>query len=84
MKSLSTLDAKVENREEMKGKMEKEKGEESYRTATTSYPCCISALGEFEGSWSYDPHGRKINFIFGKKPFGVVFFYPKAFLLPPE
>ena len=24
-----------------------------YRTATTSYPCCCQALGEFKGSWSY-------------------------------
>ena len=24
-----------------------------YRTATTFYPCCLPALGEFKGSWSY-------------------------------
>ncbi len=24
----------------------------AHRTATTSYPCCIPALGEFRGSWS--------------------------------
>jgi len=24
-----------------------------YRTATTTYPCCGQALGEFGGSWSY-------------------------------
>ena len=24
-----------------------------YRTATTFYPCCGQALGEFKGSWSY-------------------------------
>ena len=34
----------------------KKKSEESYQTATTSYPCCVSTLGEFKGSWLYDPH----------------------------
>ena len=24
-----------------------------YRTATTTYPCCLPALGEFCRSWSY-------------------------------
>ncbi len=24
-----------------------------YRTATTTYPCCLPTLGEFSGSWSY-------------------------------
>ena len=23
-----------------------------YRTATTTYPCCLPTLGEFNGSWS--------------------------------
>jgi len=34
----------------------KKEGEKSYRTATTHYPCCISALGEFARSKSYDSH----------------------------
>jgi len=24
-----------------------------YRTATTTYPCCLPALGDFSRSWSY-------------------------------
>ena len=29
---------------------EKEKGKDTYRTATTNYPCCISALGDLSGA----------------------------------
>jgi len=32
------------------------KGEKSFHTATTSYPCSVSGLGDFRRSWSNDPH----------------------------
>jgi len=34
----------------------KEKSEETHRRRSTSYPCCISTLGEFRRSWPYVPH----------------------------
>ncbi len=27
---------------------------------STSYPCCISALGEFRRSWLHDPHAANV------------------------
>ncbi len=36
-----------------------------YRTATTTYPCCGQALGEFSGSWSYTTYpGTKVERFF--------------------
>ena len=33
-----------------------------YRTATTAYPCCLPALGEFCRSWSYMTYpGTKVR-----------------------
>ena len=33
-----------------------------YRTATTTYPCCLPTLGEFSGSWSYTTYpGTKVG-----------------------
>ena len=37
----------------MEPKGHKERVSLIYRTATTTYPCCGQALGEFGGSWSY-------------------------------
>ena len=31
-------------------KKPKEKGKDTYRTATTDYPCCISTLGDSSGA----------------------------------
>jgi hypothetical protein len=38
----------------------KVKKQVEYRTATTAYPCCGQALGEFSRSWSYRLAGAKI------------------------
>jgi hypothetical protein len=37
----------------------KKEGKQLQRTATTSYPCCISALGEFRGSKSCSARQRQ-------------------------
>ncbi len=45
----------------MKGRNVLKQEERTHRTATTSYPCCVSALGEFRGSWSCAAQGANIK-----------------------
>jgi len=38
------------------------KSEESYQTATTSYPCCVSTLGDLKGAGRTTLTAAKIVF----------------------
>ena len=45
------------------------KKQAEYRTATTTYPCCGQALGEFSRSWSYRLAGANVQkFLIVKTP----------------
>ena len=41
-------------------RQKKENGEKSYRTATTSYPCLLSHLGDLKGAGRMTPAGAKV------------------------
>lgn len=47
-------------------RFEKENGEKSHRTATTSYPCLLSHLGDLKGASRMTPAAAKVRSFLSK------------------